>query len=393
MEDIYSPTVVSRVLAYPNIAAYEVLLHNKNKSLMKALYKDWNFTSLQDSSIIDYSLASITAFSFVAKKLVFSEYKMDSFMEEVKQKATEKGISENRMNSSIQYGDSVAKEIMKWVSKDNYAEVRGSTRYTLKQTDSTWSLTPPNYEPAMDPNWHMMRPLVMDSASACKPDRPIPYSGEKNSLFYNLAKAVIDTSKTLSDEQKNIALYWDDNPNEYISRGHNMTFSHKISPPCHWMNIAIQIFKLNQTDLMTCTKTYCQLAIGIYDGILSCWEEKFRSEVIRPVTYINRFIDDKWSPFIQTPPFPEYTSGHSVTSGAAATILEHQFGAISFSDSTEIMFGMKPRTFESPMQAANEASMSRFYGGIHYIPAISVGLNQGKEVGQHCIDFFTKNNL
>ncbi|RYZ76754.1 MAG: phosphatase PAP2 family protein, partial [Proteobacteria bacterium] len=123
--------------------------------------------------------------------------------------------------------------------------------------------------------------------------------------------------------------------------------------------------------------------ITIADAFISCWDEKYRSLVIRPETYINKYIDGAWMPLLQTPPFPEYTSGHSVISAAASILMTRMFGEhFSYADSTEVEFGIPVRHFTSFSQAAEEAAISRFYGGIHYMPSITNGLEEGKKIGE-----------
>lgn len=123
------------------------------------------------------------------------------------------------------------------------------------------------------------------------------------------------------------------------------------------------------------------------DAFISCWDEKYRSNLIRPETLINQHIDESWSPLLQTPPFPEYTSGHSVVSGAASEVLTNIFGEnFSFDDSTEIPYGLPARSFSSFRNAAKEAAISRVYGGIHYNSAVVEGLTQGKKIGDLVIE-------
>ena len=124
----------------------------------------------------------------------------------------------------------------------------------------------------------------------------------------------------------------------------------------------------------------------MFESFISCWDEKYRSNAVRPETVINEFIDAEWLPLLQTPPFPEYTSGHSVASAAASYILTNEIGDnFSFVDSTEVEFGLDPRSFTSFQQAADEASLSRLYGGIHFMPSIKNGLSQGKNIGEWII--------
>jgi hypothetical protein len=139
-------------------------------------------------------------------------------------------------------------------------------------------------------------------------------------------------------------------------------------------------------DIMHSAEAYARTAIALADGFLSVWDEKYRSNLVRPETVINAYLDEGWEPLLQTPPFPEYTSGHSGSSTAAAAVLTDQCGDdFSFEDDTELEYGLPPRSFSSFKQAAAEAAMSRLYGGIHYRRAIEEGVIQGRRVGEHVV--------
>ena len=156
----------------------------------------------------------------------------------------------------------------------------------------------------------------------------------------------------------------------------------KISPGGHWMNITRLACKKANAGLVKSAEAYACLAITLADAFISCWDEKYRSKVIRPETYINQYISQSWVPLLQTPPFPEYTSGHSVISAASAIILTNLFGEnFSYADSTEVEFKLPVRHFKSFRQAADEAAISRFYGGIHYMPSIVNGVEEGNRLG------------
>jgi hypothetical protein len=158
----------------------------------------------------------------------------------------------------------------------------------------------------------------------------------------------------------------------------------KISPGGHWIGITKLAALKAKFDFMKTSEAYARVSIGLADAFISCWDEKYRSELIRPETYINRYIDDKWMPVLQTPPFPEYTSGHSVASCTSAEILTHLFGEnFAFEDTVEKEYGLPVRNFKSFRQAASEAAMSRLWGGIHYMPAIVNGSNQGRQLGAY----------
>ena len=132
--------------------------------------------------------------------------------------------------------------------------------------------------------------------------------------------------------------------------------------------------------------TYAKVSIGLFDSFIACWDEKWRSILIRPETVINEYIDEDWIPFLQTPAFPEYTSGHSVISRSAAVILTNILGKnFKFLDTSEIEYGLPSREFNSFLEASDEAAISRIYGGIHYMPAIYNGVRQGEMVGNYIL--------
>jgi hypothetical protein len=197
---------------------------------------------------------------------------------------------------------------------------------------------------------------------------------------------VYNLSKKPDSNQKTIALYWDDNPNVSVIEGHLNYFIHKISPGGHWLMIAKQACEQKNIPLVKSSLVYALTAIAIYDAFISCWDEKYKTNLIRPVTVINNHIDAYWRPYIQTPPFPEFTSGHSVTSNAAATVLTALLGEnFSFTDETEIPFGQQARTFKSFNAAAAESSISRVYGGIHYPETARISVAQGKQIGKYVL--------
>ena len=384
MEDLFTPPVASRVQVYPNIAAYEVLaigdpqllsLSHQFKHLLPLTLKREN---------INYSIAAEFAFTTVAKKLVFSEYLISEF--EIIEKNTwrEKAIDSTTLSNSIRYGVNAGNMIINWLQNDNYAHVKTLERYVLSENPGAWQPTPPEFSNAVEPNWHLLRTLVTDSSSQFIPKACTPYSEQKNSNFYKEAYAVYKTGNSLNTTEKSIAQFWDCNPNISISRGHLTYFIHKISPGGHWIKIAGQACKNLSYDEYRSAETYTLLSIAIYEGFISCWTEKFKVNLIRPETYINKLIDPKWEPYLQTPPFPEFPSGHSVISNASAFILTQLIPQpYAFTDSSEIYINLPARRFPSFEEAAKEASLSRFYGGIHFMPAIENGAEQGKALANY----------
>ncbi len=251
----------------------------------------------------------------------------------------------------------------------------------------TWKPTPPAYIPAIEPYWGRMRTFVLDSIKNFKPLPALPFSTDTTSAFYKEAKGVYDMVNNLSEEQKWIANFWDCNPFKMNVDGHVMYATKKISPGGHWINITAVACKQSRADIAKSAEAYACVAVTLADAFIGCWDEKYRSIVIRPETYINMYIDQSWMPVLQTPPFPEYTSGHSVVSAAAAVILSKIFGDnFSYTDSTEMEFGIEPRNFNSFKQASEEAAISRFYGGIHYNAAIINGLTEGRKIANYVLN-------
>lgn len=266
-------------------------------------------------------------------------------------------------------------------------------KFTVDTEDpSRWQPTPPAYMDGIEPHWNKIRPFVIDSAEQFKPVPPPPFSLEKDSDFYKELAEVYEISKQITEkgddsEEIKIAQFWDCNPYVSVTRGHLMFATKKISPGAHWMGITKIASKKTNSDFDKTLYAYTKASIAMADAFISCWDEKYRSNLIRPETLINEHIDENWKPVLQTPPFPEYVSGHSVVSGAASVALTDIFGDdFSFDDDTEVAYGLPVRSFDSFKQAADEAAISRMYGGIHYRAAVEIGVKQGRDLGKFVVD-------
>lgn len=235
----------------------------------------------------------------------------------------------------------------------------------------------PDIDPtaALEPYWGRVATWGMSAAEACAPPPPIEYSDRPGSAFWAQVDTVYRTSLELTDEQRTIALHWADNP------GNTGT------PPGHWVSILRQVVGQLELSPLQAAETFALTGLGLADAFVSAWHEKYRSNVVRPVTYIRDHVDSSWETVVVTPPFPEYTSGHSVVSGAAGEILTTLLGdGRAFVDSTHISSGIAPRRYASFRAAADEASISRLYGGIHYPMAIVAGKSQGVCVARALLD-------
>lgn len=386
VHDIFSPPVASRIYTYASVAAYEAAIPANHQFVSFA----GQLNGLEPVPTPDpgkdycYSLASVQAMVTVGKALIFSEEKMEVFYNNIMKEFRATGMPDEVYDNSIEYGNIVASHVMKWSSKDNYKQSRSFPKYSILDDPSTWKPTPPAYMDAVEPHWNKIRPFGIDSADQFVPEPPTEFSISKDSKFYKEAYEVYEMGKNLTQEQRDIAMFWDCNPFVMNVQGHVMFATKKISPGGHWMNITHVACVKAGKDYVESAEAYARVAVALVDGFISCWDEKFRSKLIRPETYINQHIDENWIPLLQTPPFPEYTSGHSVISTAAAVTLTKLFGdGFAFTDSTEVEFGLPIRSFNSFLEASEEAAVSRMYGGIHYRPACEVGVKEGKALGEY----------
>ena len=326
--DIYSPPVASRTYAYLCIAGYEAVTRNNAAYLSFAgqLHQLKPVPAPVAGREYSATLASVKAMLTVGKALVISEEKIEAFQSNIFREFKDDGMPEEVFNNSIEYGRQVAEHILAWAAQDNYKQTRSFAKYAVSDDPATWKPTPPAYIKAIEPNWNKIRTFVIDSARQFKPAPATTFSTDKKSAFYKEAQAVHDSGTTLTRGQSEIANFWDCNPFRMNIRGHVMYATKKISPGGHWINITRLACKKVNAGPAQSAEAYACLSVALADCFISCWDEKYRSQVIRPETYINQYIDNNWTPLLQTPPFPEYTSGHSVVSAASAVVLTKLFG-------------------------------------------------------------------
>jgi hypothetical protein len=368
------------------------------KSLEGQLTDFKNVPKPIDSKEYCFPLASVQAFLTASKVFIFTEKDITDFENELLAEFKAIKMPRKVYERSIAYGNEMAAHIIEWSKSDMYAETRTYSKYALTDDEGKWEPTPPDFMDGIEPHWREIRPFVLDSAQQFIPVPPTAFSKEKNSLFYKEAMEAYEKGKkypetqlgSLSDETKeNIAIaeFWDCNPFVSHHQGHVMFATKKITPGGHWINITAIVTRQAKSDFMETTAAYALTSVALMDGFISCWDEKYRSNLIRPETYINRYIDNNWKPLLQTPPFPEYTSGHSVISSAASVALTSIYGEnFAFDDTSEEEYGLPTRSFKSFYAASEEAAVSRLYGGIHYMPAIENGVTQGKNVGNYIIE-------
>ena len=385
--DIFSPPQASRVYAYASVAAYEALAPTRPElSTLAGQIRELESVP-QPEGEIDGPTAAAHAALVVGEALTFSDEDIQAYREEVRQSVRERGLSRSLAKASEAYGEAVAGHVLAWSEGDGYAQTRSGPAYTITDDPGSWRPTPPAYMDAIEPNWSVLRPFVLDSAAQFKPPPPPPFSLAPGSAFRQQVDEVYQIGEALTEEQREIASFWDCNPYVMHTRGHAMFATKKLTPGGHWMGIAAIANRQAGGDTADAAEAYVRTALALADGFISVWDEKYRSRLIRPETVINAHIDEDWVPVLQTPPFPEYTSGHSVISAAAAEALTALYGdGFAFDDTTEVAYGLPVRSFASFREAALEAAESRIYGGIHYRMAADVGVDQGRGVGTLHID-------
>ena len=374
----YTPPVASRAFAYLGVTAFEVVASGSRD--LQTLARQLNGLqplprravgqTYDDAVVLQAAMAS-------AVQNLFSNtgptgQRVMAAVEAKLRAEVSSALPADVVTRSEAYGRMVAEHVLAWSQADGGAVVENMgfpMQYQLIKGPAHW--VPTNLialqQAPLLPAWGKNRTFAMPDGAACALPPPPEYSEDKNSEFYKQALEVYQTRQNLSPEQRNIARFWADDA--MLS----------VTPPGHWVSIALQILARDDTGLTRSVDVLARLGLVLSDSFVGCWNAKFQYDLVRPVTYIRRVIDPKWESLLITPPFPEYPSGHSTQSAAAATVLTDLFGEnFAFEDTTDRSDGLAPRGFPSFWAAANEAGISRMYGGIHFRSAIERGLAQGR---------------
>ncbi len=382
--DVFTPPVASRIYAYTNLASYEAMKYAdpKYNSITAQLRGFGKMPEPEKGKNYNYTLAATKAFFTVAHKVTFSVDTLKRYEDKVYGMYKD-ALDDSTYARSMLLGENIGKAVLKRASVDDYPQTRGKPKYLGSNAPGKWRPTPPDYMDGVEFCWGDMHPLVIDSSSIFMPPPPPAYSDDTTSAFYRQAKQVYDKNKHLTPEEKTIATYWDDNPFVVVHNGHMMFADKKITPGGHWIGITTIACKQSHADAVKTAQAYALTSIALFETFITCWEVKYKYASERPVSVINEKWDHNWLPLLQTPPFPEYTAGHSTISAASATVLTHVFGDnFAFHDTSDMKYIGLQRDFKSFTQASDETAMSRFYGGIHYLNSSLVGAKQGHQVGE-----------
>lgn len=386
MGNNFSPIVASRNYLYSSVAAYEIIAAgypSQYTSLAKQLRGLKVVPKPDPAKKINFEFASLLAYCTLGQAVTFPEGSMKDYVDSLKALATDHGMPKDEFDNSIAYADTVSKAIMAWSKGDKYAQTRSAAKYSVTDEEGRWIPTPPAYTPAMEPHWCDIRPAVMDTCRQFMSPKPFHFNmKDTNSDYYKQVLSVKNAVDSLTPEQKHIADFWDDNPFKLNVTGHVMYGTKKFSPPGHWMSIVGIASKKANADFATTVYAFAKTSIALFDAFIQCWSVKYTYNTMRPETVINKYIDADWHPYLQTPPFPEYTCGHSTCSSAAAEALTSVYGDnFAYTDTTELEFGIKSRSYKSFRAAAEENNWARFYGGIHFHPTCIVSTEYGRKVG------------
>lgn len=385
--DVFTPPVASRIYVYSSLASYEAVRFAKANapSITEKLRGFIAMPQPEKGKKYNFTLAATKAFFSVVHKVVFSKDSLKSYEENTYNRFKDE-MDEETYARSVAFGEAVGAAVFERAKSDGYTKSRGKPKFLGSSDPGKWRPTPPDYLDGIEWCWNTMKPLVLDTCSQFMPPPPPTYNPDSNSAYGKATAEVYTIGKNLTEEQKTVARYWDDNPFVIEHSGHMMFGNKKITPGGHWMGIAAIAAKEEKADAVKSAEGYALTAVALYDAFIACWDEKYRSSMVRPLTVINETMDKNWLPFLQTPPFPEYTSGHSTITASAAVVLAHLYGnKFAFQDTSDLQYIGMQRHFNSFQEAAAEASISRVYGGIHYRYSVDAGAEAGKKVGAYVI--------
>lgn len=390
----FSPPVASRAYGYLGVTLYETVQPGMAgyQSLVGELNDLERLPKLGGPVNVHWPVAANAALASLTRRLFPNATPenlavIDALEAHLNQQY-KKEVDDATFWLSTVWGRSVARAVYIWSLSDGGHEGYGrnfSDDFIPATGAGLWISTPPAFAKPLQPYWGDNRPFALSNNDACPAADPYEYSEDPASLFYAEALEVYQTGQGRTQEQTDIARFWADDA------------VRTATPPGHWISILNQVLVEEKATLDVAAEAYAKLGIAVADSFITCWRTKYQYNVLRPISYIQNVIDPTWNtPVISdpvgTPPFPEYTSGHSVQSAAAAAVLSSIFGDdYAFTDNTHASLGLPARSFASFEAAAGEAAISRLFGGIHYRAAIENGLEQGECVGARVLELPFRN--
>ncbi len=276
----------------------------------------------------------------------------------------------------LEWGESVAEQILLSRAQDGSKAVVSPPP---SNEPGDWHPTPPDYIPYLLPQWGFVKPFAMPRSEFFRPGGPPDLTSTKYAADYNEVKALgAAAGSTRTPEQTEIALFWADGAGT-------------VTPPGHWNVIAQDVGSARRNTMQQNARLFALINVAMADAAICAWDAKYHYNFWRPVTAIRQgdtdgnpatTPDPEWISLIITPPFPDYISGHSTFSGAAAAVLSlfYRTPRISFTTTSDTLPGAV-RRFRGFLEAAHEAALSRMYGGIHFRSSNEDGLKSGLAIG------------
>lgn len=379
-----SPPEASRIYAYSALILYESFVPGlpEWQSLQSQLPSRFGMPPRQPDQTYSAALIATTTLAHVLREELFINVERVLPMVDERlaahQATLRQRLDDATYQRSLLYARAFADDLIRWIQDDQYAFVTAMSRDYIIPSGEPHYWQPVGFQAAMHPYWEALRPFALTHPAYCDVPLPIPYSSEPDSAFYQAALEVYEAVNNATESQRADALYWADDPGD------------TSTPPGHWVALQHALVTQLDLDLAQTLEMYTLTNLAMADSFISTWESKYRYQLIRPITYVRQIIGDRtWSSIVETPPFPEYPSGHAVVSGAAATVLTHLFGEVTFHDADFSDVGFPLRTYDSFAAAAEEAALSRLYGGIHYRFASEKGLEQGACVANNTLERLT----
>lgn len=385
INDNFSPPVASRVYAYTSISAYAMLVESNGKEnkLRSGLIGFPKVDPKGLKVIHSPSLSSAYTFYYMSKKLIYTFAPFDDSFKVLLNWYRSNGCTEEQIENSRNLAKEYVDSWAGWIANDNFAKSRRMPDYVLDEDPAHWIPTYPGYMPALEPHWFEIRHLARNAAKIdFKGYTAKAFDTAKSSDFYSEGMEVYRIAANATKEQIGIADFWDCNAFEIFPEGHRDNVIKKMSPGGHWMNIVSIACRQDNANMEKSAYAYALAATALFEGFIHTWAMKYKFKALRPETYLQNIGYPDFRPYLQSPPFPEYPSGHAVISMSAAMVLSSIFGsACKFTDDTELPWGIPSRTFPSFANAAEEAGISRFYGNIHYRYSCVDGSKIGAIIG------------
>ena len=390
-----APPAAARVSAYASLALYEGYAADRRstlRSLAGQLNGLWSVPlALRDRPVDGVTVAAeaerVVLDSLFSEGSARTKHAIDSVATAQIARRRSSGVGAETSTRSVDHGRALGRAILAWAATDGFLATRGRP-WQAPKSFAQWTNTaapdarvvqagePRTTLPRLsetqptEPHWGTLRTFALRNGDECAPVRPPVYSEQRGSDFWKMGKELYDSASNQTHEKREIARFWADSP----------------APGFHWLTVVDQMIERRHLTADQAAEAYALTSVAMADAFIGAWKQKYRSMVMRPVTYVQRVFNSRWQAALTTPPFPDYPSGHSALAGAVVEVLVHLMGdTVAFADSSRMNIGVPARAFHGLTHARDEAAVSRIYAGLHFVPSVVQGLSQGQCVGQRVL--------